>query len=386
MHDFISKLKEKPTYRAAGKVAGAVKEHFAKHIEEAGINGEKNIASVPSEKVIESIIDTAFWASLRREEGYSPKISLAFLPPEQAKSPLVLKQRLPLTTAALTKIAPGVERAGIHLGVWVEEDELYIWGTTQNIPFLCFVLDVSEPGLLVIKHRHLHGFAKFTNVAVLIGDQIKMIDQSSSNLPDCPNLLTSLLGFNTSDKDDSVHVLVQMAVSMRKHGHGGILLVVPAASDTWHHSIIHPVKYTVAPAFSAIADLMQLDESGRDESLWKGALHKEISNMAGLTAIDGATIINDKYELLAFGAKIMRRKGQNPVERMLITEPIAGGVADIVHPSYSGGTRHLSAAQFVHDQHDSLALVASQDGRFTIFSWSPCEEIVQAHRIDTLLL
>jgi len=40
----------------------------------------------------------------------------------------------------------------------------------------------------------------------------------------------------------------------------------------------------------------------------------------------------------------------------------------------------------VHDQHDALALVASQDGYFTVFSWSTLLEMVQAHRIDTLLL
>lgn len=51
-----------------------------------------------------------------------------------------------------------------------------------------------------------------------------------------------------------------------------------------------------------------------------------------------------------------------------------------------GGTRHLSAAQFVHDQHDAVAMVASQDGRFTIFAWSPREGMVHAHRVETLLL
>ena len=32
--------------------------------------------------VIEKMINATFWASLRREEGYVPKISMAFLPPE----------------------------------------------------------------------------------------------------------------------------------------------------------------------------------------------------------------------------------------------------------------------------------------------------------------
>ena len=32
----------------------------------------------------------------------------------------------------------------------------------------------------------------------------------------------------------------------------------------------------------------------------------------------------------------------------------------MVEPAQLGGTRHLSAAQFVRDQHDAVALVASQ--------------------------
>jgi hypothetical protein len=69
-----------------------------------------------------------------------------------------------------------------------------------------------------------------------------------------------------------------------------------------------------------------------------------------------------------------------------VTEPIEGSVAAIVHPSALGGTRHLSAAQFVQDQRDAIALVASQDGHFTVFAWSPCETRVHAHRVETLLL
>jgi len=57
-----------------------------------------------------------------------------------------------------------------------------------------------------------------------------------------------------------------------------------------------------------------------------------------------------------------------------------------VHPTQLGGTRHLSAVQFVHDQRRAVALVASQDGRFTVFAWSPCEGMVHAHRVETLLL
>jgi hypothetical protein len=69
-----------------------------------------------------------------------------------------------------------------------------------------------------------------------------------------------------------------------------------------------------------------------------------------------------------------------------VTEPIEGGVSVIVHPTRLGGTRHFSAVHFVNDQRNAIALVASQDGRFTVFSWSPFDAMVHAHRIEALLL
>ena len=89
-----------------------------------------------------------------------------------------------------------------------------------------------------------------------------------------------------------------------------------------------------------------------------------VDGIGGLTAVDGATIINERYELLAFGAKIVRRPGWAQVSRLIVTEPTAGSTAQTVEPSQLGGTRHLSAAQFAHDQRDAIALVASQDGQF----------------------
>jgi hypothetical protein len=121
-------------------------------------------------------------------------------------------------------------------------------------------------------------------------------------------------------------------------------------------------------------------------SLWQEEVNRSVDSVAGLTAVDGATIINDQLELLAFGAKIGLSSNGMPVEETLVTEPVVGSTAAIIHPSQMGGTRHLSAAQFVFDQRDAIALVSSQDGRFTIFSWSPCENIVHAHFVDSLLL
>lgn len=380
-------LTNETTYQAAGKISGVIEEHFQKHIAVAEENGEEDLAAVPTARIIETMIDVAFWASLRKEEGNEPRISLAFLKPSQAGRPLMFENRLPLSTKVLTKLAPGVERAGVYVGVWYENGELYVWGTTIKLPNYCFVLDVSEPGLLVVKHRRIIGLGKFANVAVLKGDQVRLVDEASALLNDTPVILASLLGHNASALwNNPVNVLIQIAVSMRAHKHGGILLVMPHGSDGWKESIVHPLQYRIAPAFAGVSDLLRQDSNKVSEIYWQNALRREVENITGLTAVDGATLINDRHELLAFGAKIMRAARSEPVEQILWMEPVVGGHPSLIHPSSIGGTRHLSAAQFVHDQNDAIALVASQDGNFTIFSWSGQTQMVQAHRIDVLLL
>jgi len=119
---------------------------------------------------------------------------------------------------------------------------------------------------------------------------------------------------------------------------------------------------------------------------WHEELGRAVDGIAGLTAIDGATVLSSEYDLLAFGVKITRRRGASPVEQLTLTEPVIDAAAAVMSPTQLGGTRHLSAAQFIHDQRDALALVASQDGGFTVFAWSPCEDMVHAHRVETLLL
>ena len=378
-----------PTYQAANIAAPLVEEHFARHLAEARRMGEDNLAPQPDAHSIASIINATFWASFRPEEGRFPKISIAYLPPEQAVQPMIFEHPLPLTAPVLTKLAPAVERPEIHLGVWNHGDELRVWGTTRTIPSFCFVIEDIEPGLLVVKHRRLDGLGKYANVAVLKGEQVKVIDEKGTSLPDCPSLLRALLAFTaaaTNGPQHSLNVLVQLSTSMRAHGHGGILLVVPSQSDRWRDSIAQPILYSIIPAFSALSSLVlqKVDEENRRH--WESALRRAVDTIGGMTAVDGATVMNDQYEVLAFGAKIRRKEASLPVDKWVITEPVVGDLPIVVQPTEHGGTRHLSAAQFVYDQRDALALVASQDGKFTVFAWSPCEEMVHAHRVESLLM
>jgi len=372
-----------PTYAAASAAADRIHRHFTAN----PIAMEGLIGTLPDADTLAAIIDAAFWTSLRREEIYTPRISFAYVGPEQVVHPISFATPLSLDPKDLTKLAAAVERSGIHLCVWPSADGLQVWGIARQIPPLCIVLEIVVPGLLVVKRSPAADGGKFLNIAVLQGDEIKIIDQQADPGLEAPALLALLLRPESQlTSDSAVNLLLQLAVSIRAHGRGGILLVVAAGSEAWKESMLHPITYAVTPPFTGLADLMRKDLTGRATRRWEDAMARAVDGIAGLTAVDGATVITADYDLLAFGTKVVRRRGSPVVSQVIVTEPIEGGSAVTAEPSQLGGTRHLAAAQFVQDQPDSIALVASQDGRFTVFGWSPSEEKVHAHRIDVLLL
>ena len=167
-----------PAYPAARAAAPQIRDHFARHLSTLSPQQSGRSAAAPDTAAIEAIIEAAFWASLRREEGYVPRISLAFVAPEMVTSPLKFERRLPLAAQPLTRLAPAVERPGIHLGVWRDGEQFFVWGATRDLPAFCLVLEVIAPGLLVVKHSRDES-EKFVNVAVLQGDEIKIIDEQS---------------------------------------------------------------------------------------------------------------------------------------------------------------------------------------------------------------
>ncbi len=368
-----------PTYLAAKMVSHRIAAHFEKQLSDGVAEG----TGMLNTQVVETLIDTAFWASLLREEGYEPKISLAFMPPSEAGNSLIFRHGQRFTPYNLVKLSPAVVQPGIHLGIWIEDDNFYVWGTIHDLPASCMVLEVVEAGLLVIKQKRDDNVGKFINVAVLKGNQIKIIDDNHWGLTDCTGMFSTLLGFaNSPLADRSENVLVQLALAIRSHGRGALLLVVPQNSSAWMHSIVQPINYLIEPQSISVSS----NSSETPSHFYIETLRKMVSAVGGYSAIDGATIITQDHCLLAFGAKVARSPDALPVEQIILTEPISDSTPQLLDATRIGGTRHLAAAQFVHDQHDSLAMVASQDGSFTVFSWSEKQQMVHGHRIDALLM
>ena len=336
-----------PAYPAARIVAPKIFAHFAMHEQKARERGRAVVAPPPDEATIEALIDAAFWASLRREESYIPKISLAFVDAGRGDAPDAVRP------PAAARYPPRWSRwrrpSNGPASTWacaLAKDGLSVWGTVRAIPFLCFVVEVAAPGLLVVKHHRGDETGKFVNVAVIEGDQIKIVDEAASSLPDCPPLLTSLLGFDSPASWtvglDAVNVLVQLAVSMRAHGRGGLLLVVPPAATQWQESIVRPIPYAVSPA---VRGARAAHARGRGREGGAAVAGSAAPRGGSDRRTDGGRrrdgLDERSTSSLAFGAKIARRKGSPQVEQVAVTEPIEGNVAD--HRAPDAAWRHAAS-------------------------------------------
>jgi hypothetical protein len=239
----------------------------------------------------------------------------------------------------------------------------------------------------VLKYRRADDAAKFVNVAVLEGDEVKLVDHAPprATVPALSPVLVGLRALTAFGGDGPTcscssrsrcgrTAAAARCSSCRRATRGGA------------PSVVRSIPYAVTPPFRELAALARADAHARGDPAWSEASRWAVDAVAGLTAVDGATVVTDEFDVLAFGAKIARRPEAPQVERALVTEPVTGRDGEVVALSQLGGTRHLSAAQFVHDQPDAAAFVASQDGRFTVFTWSPPDAMVSAHRIEALLL
>src|SRR5207237_10436257 len=124
--------------------------------------------------------------------------------------------------------------------------------------------------------------------------------------------------------------LGHLAVSMHANGRGCTLLLLPKYADAVSESIVRPVPYSVVPPYTELAELMREEEGEMGRRQWQEAFRQAVDLIGGLTAVDGAALVTDRYELLAFGAKIVRRRGGAQVEQVVVTEPVLGDLASVV--------------------------------------------------------
>ncbi len=190
--------------------------------------------------------------------------------------------------------------------------------------------------------------------------------------------------------------LLRRVISLvRNHRHGGALILVPThrthelkepnpyLNIKYNFRIdegrqrIHPQIVLLMNEFARIAGSWQLDgkQVGWNEyvasvdptlSQLDETLYEMTHLVAELSLIDGAVVLNHRFEVLGFGAEIYSGVENVPVIQKALD--LEGTVRE-PESSKGMGTRHRSAYRLCMALHDVVVIVISQDGHVRFVRW-----------------
>lgn len=348
------------------------------------------MSPVPSREHFESILTNAFWASFGHEEGRSVTFSLAYAEPiDDSAIEYRFEEPIPFSDETLVKLAPAL--AGSEtFGVWKDADNvLGIWGyASLNRGRLR--LSVNGPGLMVVN------VGRGVSKTVVSGQRAVFVDTSLAR-PNSP--IWNALFSNDPPGDEfplrkryRVKAVLSIVRSLRDRSTGGTFLLVPGASE-WRRSMTE-IKYPALIEFERVPRAFErlieaekklqtrlphdanvsegfsfLKHSDQDYQQLRRKYADTLEHVGRVAAVDGATVLDQDLRLLAFGAKIGPITAGDVPSKIRVHWPVENLPFDDRDEVKLGGTRHGSAAQFVYDQRESIAITVSQDGIVTVFWW-----------------
>ncbi len=343
---------------------------------------------------LSKLVETAFWASLRANEGRTTRVRLTIIAPEHLPGATIFATPVPYGESAIAKLSPAVP-LDCCLGVAVANETLHIWGFAHGSAVRVLdtvTIEIAEPGTVRVD------VGQFRPYAVLDGRSNEVIGATGSNLA---HYLQCTLA-KVFPHDDFLGVqavwrecraptdLVRMILS---DGHGGAILLVPSEDGEWSKSL-EPFPYRLKTPDRTVPDAIRkdLDDAGSLgkilEELSQAPLGDDLKNriieklfqnkhgrqslpigaIASLAKVDGAVVMTRDMQLLGFGAKIKFSSCEDVPVCKFKPPPDSQEVVPS-HLEDLGGMRHQSAARFVAAHKDAVAIVVSQDRHISLMNW-----------------
>jgi hypothetical protein len=355
---------------------------------------------------LSSLIDTAFLASLRFNEGRATRFCVSVVAPENSQDAVKFTTPAPYDESQIAKLAPAIPNGGCLL-VSTSDDGLRIWGFGHSRPGTwadTVTIDIWEPGTVRVGVGPFRPFAVLdgrANPSIIAGTPIDLADYLRRTLS---KTLPAEDILETQAVWRECLALRDLAQMISADGHGGIVLIVPGETGTWSNSLL-PFAYRFASADTRIRDairrelnevqkqgedLQQLSATELEDGLKSSIMFamisprqndiaRNIQAVASLAGVDGAIVITRDLQLLGFGAKIAVRNKKPPQVCMFRPGP---GNQDIGLSKLEdlGGTRHQSAARFAAANVDTAAIVVSQDRHISVMHWDSSIKSVKVLR------
>lgn len=376
---------------------------------------------LPGDPILESLIDTAYQASLLREESETIQCRIMIVSPDDKELATVAKadglnaiefeDQSALTAHQVRKMAAavGYYRSLIAVDVDAIQNTKTIWGMVVtganwvNHTEATVHDAAALPGKLVI---HVLGaghliFAKgLRRVVETVGGQILPEGFDPFRSKFLPNRFKTFrakqlskldlvsLGNGTCTlcdsfaRDVSQSVVRRVLSLVRGRGHGGMILYVSDALDPRLDKWLR-IRMRFKPGDSTMR-FEQLLLKVMQRALEVGAMnglsevvHRDFLQMrdpllaklhdsfveyshflADLMSVDGALVIDHQLRLIGFGGEILGDSHVSTIERAIDLE----AENSVSEPADSSGTRHRSAYRLVSSVQDAIVMVVSQDG------------------------
>lgn len=359
-------------------------------------------------RALSELLSTCFQASLTHEEGRNVRFRLVSASAEalsQANAPtdfLCLEFAEPQTLSpdAARRLSPAAPFHSSMIGVTLQGDKWSMWGVVHTganwlaptwggrkheevltLPTVHVLgagrIGVYAGGDLVASLEH--GMIEATTTDVFTSNWIGKLfpGPSAGEALDLNRPEQSLV------RVVSQHMVRRAIFLIRQAGHGGMILF--ADMDLIEHCAKHPngplkLKYEfrdnaarrryrtlLQRLFDALrsqgngaVDLQRFleaetpDVAGVEHSIF------ELSRLvSGLAAVDGAVVVNKRFELIGFGAEV---SGVLPYPDTVQQALDVEGERRLAEPANTVGTRHRAAYRFVTAHPRGLAIVISLDG------------------------
>jgi hypothetical protein len=348
-----------------------------------------------TQEQLSTLIEEAFWASLRSNEGRPTRVRLAVATPEQFPGATAFASPLRYEESEIVKLAQAVPLDGC-LGVALANGTLQIWGFAGWRGPATVTIEITEPGTVRVD------VGPFRPYAVLDGRTNDVIGATgwdlayylqhklAKALPNDDVLETQAVWRECLALAD----LVRMILS---DGHGGAVILVPSETGEWSESL-KPFLYRLKTPDTTVRDVIRKelnDEDNKGKVVEEflqaapsddrvigafyhalgaflprndGGQRRAIEAIAPLAKVDGAVVMTRDMQLLGFGAKIEFRPDRDvPVCKFKPSpgdqEVIDSRLEDL------GGMRHQSAARFIAANKGAVVIVVSQDRHVSVMNW-----------------
>ncbi len=371
---------------------------------------------VPAIDAIKTLVETAFLASLKREEERAITFAVGLLPKWETtddvlKQTLRFHQNIPFTVASIAKLATAFDPEATALIVGParpQSNDYTIWGAYyygpqernfEDIPVEIGDFNKGRPDIFIVTAGTAGSLALsrgLMQIGRFVDGKFIPAVPSPFNSRAMGNHLAACLKHNAGYQKygqtywqifrDSLGYLIAEA-SMR--GHGGTLLIIPE-----HLRARYAGEYIRRLSFEnslrideLMTEQLALNPSIPARFLVEIALNNFISDrlkvIAQLASIDGAVLLTDQFEVVSFGSTLKARPWKGDV--VIGPDGYGGGGQPVKTTEF--GTRHSSTINFVGACPGTVGFVISQDGPIrgltrknpkTILCWPDCSVSMDA--------